>query len=55
MLDGEEVQIGGKIMRYKECGDTGLDENVKLINEAEIEKIAQEAVERAKKAVEEGQ
>ncbi|CAG9540964.1 unnamed protein product [Cercopithifilaria johnstoni] len=50
---GEKVEIGGKIIRYKECGDSELGENVKMIDEAEIEKIAQEAVERVKKAVEE--
>ncbi|OZC05088.1 hypothetical protein X798_07917 [Onchocerca flexuosa] len=50
--DGEVVEIGSKIVQHKECGDAGLDESVKMIDETQIEKIAQEAIERAKKAVE---
>ncbi|VDK75288.1 unnamed protein product, partial [Onchocerca ochengi] len=49
---GEVVEIGSKILQYKERGDARLDEKVKMIDETQIEKIAQEAIERAKKAVE---
>uniref|UniRef100_A0A915Q1H8 RING-type domain-containing protein n=1 Tax=Setaria digitata TaxID=48799 RepID=A0A915Q1H8_9BILA len=50
---GEIVEIGGKVIRCKECGDTGLNEAANVIDDVQIQKIAQEAVERAKKAVEE--
>lgn len=55
ILDGEKVEIGSKIRRYKECDVSDvLGDKIKMIDEAEIEKIAQKAVEQAKKAVEEG-
>ncbi|VDK84921.1 unnamed protein product [Litomosoides sigmodontis] len=51
---GEKVEIGNKIRRYNECDvSDALGDSVKVIDEAEIEKIAQKAVERAKRAVEE--
>ncbi|VBB31376.1 unnamed protein product [Acanthocheilonema viteae] len=52
MLDGEEVEIGGKIIQHKEWADDRSGEKI-MIDEAEMEKITQEAVERVKKAVEE--
>ncbi|VDM22878.1 unnamed protein product [Wuchereria bancrofti] len=50
---GEVVEIGGNIIRYRKYSDAELGENIRVIDKAEIEKIAQEAVERAKKAAEE--
>ncbi|KAL3997320.1 Ankyrin repeats (3 copies) family protein [Acanthocheilonema viteae] len=49
---GEEVEIGGKIIQHKEWADDRSGEKI-MIDEAEMEKITQEAVERVKKAVEE--
>lgn len=53
LSDGELVEIGGNVA-WHNCSDSDLGENVKMMDEAEIQKIAQEAVERAKKAAEEG-
>ncbi|VDN05932.1 unnamed protein product [Thelazia callipaeda] len=49
---GEEVKIGSKIIQSRKCKGLRLDESIKLINESEIQRIAQEAVERAQKAAE---
>ncbi|VIO95830.1 Uncharacterized protein BM_BM6599 [Brugia malayi] len=50
---GEMVEIGGNIIRYRKYSDAELGENIRVVDKVEIEKIAQEAVERAKKAAEE--
>lgn len=49
--DGELVEIGCKITQNEKRPN---GDNIKMIDEAEIEKIAQEAVENAKKVAEQG-